>query len=89
MTVLNKWDFYYSYRSNELQRQGKDPFGYEYQFSPLELRKVLTSNGFRIIDFASTAFNPCSYFDGELRKLGLAKLKIYFGTRFGYLAQKM
>ena len=88
VTIPNKWDFYYSYHSNKLQREGKAIFGYEYQFSPLELKKMLTSNGLRIIDCASTAFNPLSYFDRLLRKFRLAKLKIYFGTRFGYLAQK-
>lgn len=88
VTVPNRWDLYYSYRSNKLQREGKAIFGYEYQFSPLELKKILTSNGLTIIDCASTAFSPYSYFDQLLRKLRLAKLKIYFGTRFGYLAQK-
>ena len=88
ITVPNRWDIYYSYWSNKLQREGKAPFGYEYQFSPLELKRMLISKGLRIIDCASTAFNPYSYFDRLLCKLGLAKLKIYFGTRFGYLAQK-
>ncbi|MEM3433400.1 MAG: methyltransferase domain-containing protein [Candidatus Methanomethyliaceae archaeon] len=88
ITVPNRWDLYYSYRSNKAQREGKAPFGYEYQFSPLELRKMLIAEGFRIVDCASTSFNPHSYFDRFLRRLGLARLKIYFGTRFGYLAQK-
>lgn len=89
VTVPNKWDFCYSYHSNKLQREGKAIFGYEYQFSPLELKRMLEKNGFRIIDCASTAFNPYSYFDHLIRKLKLAKLKIYLGTRFGYLAQKV
>lgn len=88
VTVPNGWDFYYSYHSNKLQREGKAIFGYEYQFSPLELKRMLINNGLKIIDCASTAFNPHSYFDRLLRKLRLAKLKIYFGGRFGYLAQK-
>lgn len=88
VTVPNRWDFYYSYHSNKLQREGKAIYGYEYQFSPLELKKMMTANGLTIIDCASTAFNPYSYFDQLLRKLRLAKLKIYFGRRFGYLAQK-
>lgn len=88
ITVPNKWDLYYSYRSNLAQRRGTAVFGYEYQFSPIELRRMLISTGLRIIDCASTAFNPYSYFDSLLRKLGLAKAKIYFGTRFGFLAQK-
>lgn len=88
VTVPNKWDFYYSYHSNKMQKEGKAIFGYEYQFSPSELRRMLKMNGFKIVDYASTSFNPCSYFDQLLRKLRLARLKIYFGTRFGYLAQK-
>ncbi len=89
VTVPNRWDVIYSYRSNKLQREGKAIFGYEYQFSPLELKKMLTSNGLKMIDCASTAFNPYSYFDRILRKLKLHKIKIYFGTRFGFLAQKI
>lgn len=89
ITVPNRWDFYYSYRSNKAQKKGEAPFGYEYQFSPLELRKMLVANGFQIINCASSSFNPHSYFDRLLRKIGLAQVKIYFGTRFGYLAQKV
>jgi len=88
VTVPNKWDFYYSYHSNKVQRKGKAIFGYEYQFSPLELRKMITSNGLEILDCASTSFNPLFYPDQLLRKLKLHKLKIYFGTRFGFLAWK-
>lgn len=88
ITVPNRWDLFYSYYSNKLQREGKAIFGYEYQFSPLELKRILTANELTIIDCASTAFNPYSYFDQMLRILRLAKLKIYFGRRFGYLAQK-
>jgi len=88
VTVPNRWDCYYSYRSNKLQREGKAIFGYEYQFSPLELKQLLKINGLKILDCASTSFNPCSYFDRLLRKLKLAKMNIYFGTRFGFLAQK-
>jgi len=88
ITVPNRWDLYYSYYSNKLQKQGTAIFGYEYQFSPLELKKMLKSNGLIIVDCVSTAFNPYSYFDRILRKLKLAKMKIYFGTRFGFLAQK-
>ena len=88
ITVPNKWDLYYSYNSNKLQKEGKAIFGYEYQFSPLELKRLLKLNGLKIVDCASTAFNPFSYFDRLLRKLKLAKLKIYFGTRFGFLSQK-
>ena len=88
LTVPNKWDIYYSYRSNKLQREGKAIFGYEYQFSPFELKRLFKMNGLKILDCASTSFNPYSYFDRLLRKFRLAKLKIYFGTRFGFLAQK-
>jgi ubiquinone/menaquinone biosynthesis C-methylase UbiE len=88
VTVPNKWDVIYSHHSNKLQREGKAIFGYEYQFSPLELRKMIISNGLEILDFASTSFNPLSYFDQLLRKLKLHKLKIYFGTRLGFLARK-
>jgi len=88
VTVPNRWDIYWTYRNWTMQRQNRSPYGYAYAFPPLELRRMITANGLKIIDCASTFFNPYSYFDQLLRKLRLAKLKIYFGTRFGYLAQK-
>jgi len=88
VTVPNRWNLIYSYRSNKAQRDGKHKSGYEYQFSPLELRKLITSNGLKIIDCASTGFNPYSLFDRGLRKFGLHKLRIYMGTRFGVIAKK-
>lgn len=89
VTVPNRWDVIYSYRSNKLQKEGKAIFGYEYQFSPIELKRMIKSNGFKILDCASTSFNPYSYFDRLLKKLKLHWVKIYFGTRFGFLAQKI
>jgi ubiquinone/menaquinone biosynthesis C-methylase UbiE len=89
VTIPNRWDIIYSYRSNKMQRGGKAVYGYEYQFSPLELKKLLTMSGFKIVDCASTSFNPNSYFDRLLRRLGLVKIKTYLGTRFGYLAEKL
>jgi len=88
ITVPNRWDIIYSYRSNKWQKEGKAPFGYEYQFSPLELRKMITATKLKIVDCASTSLNPYSYFERLLWRLKLHKLQIYFGTRFGYLAQK-
>ena len=88
ITVPNKWDLYYSYHSNLAQRRGTAVFGYEHQFSPIELRRMLVSAGLRVVDCASTAFNPYSYFDRLLRKPGLAKAKMYLGTRLGFLARK-
>jgi len=88
LSVPNRWDVLWTYRNWKMQKEGTSPYGYASGFSPFELRDMITINGLRIIDCASTSFNPCSYLDRLLRKLKLAKLKIYSGTRFGYLAQK-
>ncbi|MDY6794607.1 MAG: class I SAM-dependent methyltransferase [Actinomycetota bacterium] len=88
ITVPNKLDFIYSYRSNKSQKEGKAVFGYEYQFSPRELREMILDSGLEILDCASTAFNPYSYLDKLLHKLKIDKVKIMMGTRFGYLARK-
>lgn len=87
LTVPNRWDIIWTYRNWKMQKEGTSPYGYAYGFSPLELKQMITTNGLHIIDCASTIFNPCSYFDQLLRKLSF-HLMIYFGTRFGYLAQK-
>ena len=60
-------------------------FGYEYQFSPMDLKQLLKANGLKIIDFTSPSFNRYSYFDRLLRKLRLAKLKIYLVQGSGIL----
>lgn len=88
ITVPNRWDIIWTYQNWKMQRQETASYGYAHAFSPLELRKMITANGLRIINCASSAFNPYSHFDRLLLKLGLAKLKIHFGPRFGYLAQK-
>lgn len=72
-----------------MRKEGNVMFGYEYQFSPLELKQMPTSNGIKIIDCASTAFNPRSCFDRLLTKLKLHKVKIYFSTKSGFLARKL
>ncbi len=79
---------------NELSKRrenwpNKYNIGYGYQFSPIELKRMFEMNGFRTIDCVSTAFNPYSNFDQLIQKQNLAKLKIYLGTMFGYLAQKV
>lgn len=89
ITVPNRWDLKYSHNSNKLQKLGKSSFGYEYQFSPIELRKMLRKCGFSIIDCASTNYNPHSFIDRFFKKLMLHKILIYFGTRFGYLCKKI
>jgi len=88
ITVPNRWDVWYTFHSRKQQRSGKAIFGYEYQFSPLELRRMLMSNGCTIVYVASTNYNPLSHIDRLLRKVGLGKVLLYLGTRFGYLAQK-
>lgn len=88
ITVPNKWDIRYSYVSNKLQREGKAIFGYEYQFSPIELKKMLKSCGLEVIYCSSRNFNPYSYFDRFFKKLKLQNIIIYFGARFGYLCKK-
>jgi len=82
ITVPNRWDLLYRYQMKKLQRSGLFP--YEYLFSPLELKKIFVSNGFEVQKCASSSFNPWSYFDRILAKIG----KRYLGTRFGYLATK-
>lgn len=88
VTVPNKWDLKYSYTSKRLQRLGTAIFGYEYQFSPLELKNILIECGFSIIDCASTNFNPRSHLDRFFEKIGLNRILILTGTRFGYLCRK-
>ena len=88
ITVPNRWDLIYYIRLNIAMRKGETPFGYAHAFSPLELKHLLNQNNLKIIDCASTAFNPYSYTDRLLFRLRLANLKKYFGMRFGYLAQK-
>lgn len=88
ITVPNRWDIIYSRRSRKMQRTGEAVFGYEYQFSPLELKKMIMASGLTITGCASRAYNPFSYYNRLLHKLKLEKLVIWFGARFGYLAQK-
>lgn len=89
ITVPNKLSFPSYYFDRKRLREGKCEYTYAHWFSPWELRQMLAISDLKIIDCASNAFNPDSYFDLLLRKLRISKLKIYFGARFGYLAQKL
>lgn len=88
LTVPNRWDWRRTYICRKKQKRGEFPHGYEYQFSPLELKRMIKDNGLKIIDRASTEFNPVSNICRFLRLTGLQRVFMYFGERFGYLARK-
>lgn len=86
ITVPNRWNIPYSIWSNRQQKKNQAFFGYEYQFSPLELRRYMERYGLKPLKFYSNFmftpsvwFKPFQLLDWPIR---------YFGYRCGYLAQK-
>lgn len=86
ITVPNRWNIPYAIWSNWQQKKNKAFFGYEYQFSPLELKGYMTKYGLKTQQFASNfMFTPAVW----LKPLLVIDLLLrYFGYRCGYLAQK-
>lgn len=87
ITVPNKWDFR-DYLESKRIRKLNISAPYEYNYSPIELKKILIHNNFKILASASTGFNPWSHIDRALKKLKLGNCVVYTGRRFGFLAQK-
>lgn len=88
VTVPNRLDLYYYYLSRRAQKTGTAPYGYEYCFTPAELRRELVQAGLIPLSFRSIATSPFSWPSRILRRLHLDWLEKYFGARMGYLAQK-
>jgi ubiquinone/menaquinone biosynthesis C-methylase UbiE len=87
ITVPNRWNIAYALWSNWQQRKNQAFFGYEYQFSPLELKGYMERYGLKPIQFASNfMFTPAVWLKPLLP---LDWLLRYFGYRCGYLAQKL
>jgi len=86
ITVPNRWNLFYRLR---VRKGNIKAHGYEYGFSPLELKGLICKNGMKIVESTSSSFNPLSFMHLSLRRLGLGGLIKLFGIRFGYLAQKV
>lgn len=86
ITVPNRWNLFFRYY---VHPNNTRKIGYEYAFSPLELRKLICQNNMKIIDKASSSFNPMSFVHLLLKRLRLDAVLKYAGMRFGYLAEKL
>ena len=87
ITVPNSWNLPYVVWSRWMQYKNKAFFGYEYQFSPLQIKGYMKKYGIQPQKFASNFMltpsvwlKPLSILDWLLR---------YFGYRMGYLGQKL
>ena len=86
VTVPNRWNLPYVLWSLNQQRKNKAFFGYEYQFSPLELKGIMTRAGLSPDMFASNfTFTPAVWFKPFLL---IDWLMRPFGYRCGYRAIK-
>jgi len=88
ITTSNRWNITYARWSKKMMMQEKTDFGYEYLFSPLELRRLLKSNNFRLVRFASelTILEPGEGYPRLISRF--LRLFKYFGARIGFLAIK-
>ena len=86
LTVPNRWNIPYVIWSNWQQKRNKAFFGYEYQFTPPQIRSWLVKYGLKPRQFASNfMFTPAVWL--KLFEVVNWPLK-WFGYRCGYIAQK-
>lgn len=86
ITVPNRWNLPYVLWSRWQQRNNTAFFGYEYQFSPRELHRLMSASGLRPVQFVSNFMLTPSVWLKPL--LPLDWLMRYFGYRCGYRAGK-
>lgn len=87
VTVPNRWNRYYDRTVRRMMAEGTSDFGFEYRYSPPELRRALSGTGMVVEEFASSLsmINPVYHagLEGRLYRL-LAPL----GARIGYRCRK-
>lgn len=90
VTVPNRWNLPYTLWSRRMQRRHAAQFGYEYEFSPLELRRLLRDVNCKPVLFASTLGNtlPVRPRATALAQRALRTLPTWLGKRMGYLARR-
>jgi SAM-dependent methyltransferase len=90
VTAPNRWNLPYTLWSRRMQRRGDADFGYEYEFSPRELARLLRDVGCRPVLFASTLGNtlPVRPKPTLLAQRALRAIPTWLGKRMGYLARK-
>ena len=89
ITAPNRWNMAYYRRSKKQQVTGKASYGYEYCFSPKELRGMLCDAGLTPLHFASTLDLGGIETGWIGRILAIcSKMSRHFGRRMGYLAVK-
>ncbi len=90
VTAPNRWNLPYTIWSRRAQRKGDADFGYEYEFSPMELARLLRGVGLTPRLFASTLGNtlPVKLKPTALLQKALRWIPTYLGKRMGYLAVK-
>jgi hypothetical protein len=84
ITVPNKWNFPYYLWSKRHQTRGTASFSFEYQFTPIEFRKLLRNAGLPHLRFVSKfimAFSICFHF----LKVAFKPIEL-LGFRMGYIA---
>jgi len=88
ITVPNRWNIPYALWSKKQQKDNSAFFGYEYQFSPLELKKLMKKYHLCEKQFASNfMFTPLAWLPSWLQWID-APFK-YLGYRCGYLSEKI
>jgi SAM-dependent methyltransferase len=88
VTVPNRWNYPWNRWSNQAQREGKTDFGYGYNYSPVELKKILIETGFAPIEFSSDFRLPYRVLPLDRADDAFRRLLLYFGERMGYLAKR-
>jgi len=86
LTVPNRLNLALYYDHKKRMREQKTDFGYEYFYTPWELRRILVRNNLKIIRFISELWLVGGYKNYLFRIFNRALQ--YFGGRMGYLAQK-
>jgi len=88
VTLPNRWNIPWKRWLDKALREGTTEFGYAYNYSPTELKRILIQTGFEPIEFSSDFRLPYRVLPIDRADDALRNALMYLGERMGYLARR-
>jgi SAM-dependent methyltransferase len=88
VTVPNRWNIPWNRWLKQALKDGTTEFGYGYNYSPIELKRILVQTGFKPIEFSSDFRLPYRFLPINRADDAFRNALLYAGERMGYLAKR-
>ena len=88
VTVPNRWNIPWDRWLRRALKEGQTEFGYAYNYSPRELKRILEQTGFETIEFSSDFRLPYRALPVDRMDDMFRTALLYVGERMGYLTRR-